>query len=180
MGLQSLLFYTTSAWIPEVLKSDGMSANRAGWMLSLLQFSQMPMTFIIPILADRVKSQRTIVLGVVLLFVLGYGGVLVGGTAFTPLWMILIGIAGGAAFGLAMMFFTLRTHTPQQAAELSGMAQSLGYALAAVGPVLFGSLHDLSGNWTTPMIILFVAIALLLVSGLQAGKNVFAFPRDSE
>ncbi|BAQ10744.1 anion abc transporter permease [Bacillus sp. OxB-1] len=179
MGLQSLLFYTTSAWIPEVLKSDGMSANRAGWMLSLLQFSQLPMTFIIPILADKVKSQRTIVLGVVLLFVLGYGGVVVGGAAFTPLWMILIGIAGGAAFGLAMMFFTLRTHTPQQAAELSGMAQAFGYALAAVGPVLFGSLHDVSGNWTVPMTILFVAIALLLVSGLQAGKNAYAFPKDS-
>ncbi|WP_413056589.1 CynX/NimT family MFS transporter [Sporosarcina sp. 179-K 3D1 HS] len=180
MGLQSLLFYTTSAWMPEVLKSDGLSAYRAGWMLSLLQFAQLPMTFIIPILADKMKNQRVIVLGVVTLYVLGYGGVLVGGSAFTPLWMILIGVAGGASFGLAMMFFTLRTHTPQQAAELSGMAQSLGYALAAVGPVLFGSLHDVTGAWILPMTTLFIFIFLLLISGLNAGKDEFAFPSPGQ
>lgn len=180
MGLQSLLFYTTSAWMPEVLKSDGLSASRAGWMLSLLQFSQLPMTFIIPILADKMKNQRTLVIGIVLLYVLGYGGVLTSGESFTPVWMIIIGIAGGASFGLAMMFFTLRTHTPQQAAELSGMAQSLGYTLAAVGPVLFGFLHDTTGAWMIPMAALFIAIAFLFVSGLKAGKDEFAFPADSD
>ena len=69
-------------------------------MVSLLQFSQLPMTFIVPILAGKVKDQRWIVVGVAILYLLGYGGIMAGGTALVPLWMIMIGIAGGAAFGL--------------------------------------------------------------------------------
>ena len=173
MGFQSLIFYTTSAWMPEVLKTQGLSADSAGWMVSLLQFAQLPMTFIVPILAGKVKDQRWIVVGVAILYLLGYGGIMVGGTALVPLWMIMIGIAGGAAFGLAMMFFTLRTRSPQEAANLSGMAQSFGYSLAAIGPVLFGLLHDFTSNWTIPMLIIIVATLIVLLSGMKAGKNAF-------
>lgn len=172
MGFQSLLFYTTSAWLPEVLKAQGISADNAGWLVSLLQFSQLPITFIIPIIAGKVKDQRMIVVGVTVLYIIGYGGVLLDITALTALWMIMIGLAGGAAFGLAMMFFTLRTQTPQEAANLSGMAQSFGYALAAVGPVLFGLLHDSTGGWTIPMFILIFASVIVLLSGMSAGRNV--------
>lgn len=173
MGFQSLLFYTTSAWLPEVLKSQGISADNAGWLVSLLQFSQLPITFVIPILAGKVKDQRMIVGGITALYLLGYGGVLLNITSLAALWMILIGLAGGAAFGLAMMFFTLRTQTPQEAANLSGMAQSFGYALAAIGPVLFGLLHDFTSGWTIPMLILIIASVVVLLSGMNAGKNQF-------
>lgn len=172
MGLQSLLFYSTSAWMPEMLTSGGMSAAQAGWMLSLLQFSQLPMTFIIPILAGKVKDQRSIVVGIVALYLIGYGGVwLSGGSSFTALWMVAIGIAGGSSFGLSMMFFTLRTETHMEAATLSGMAQSYGYLLAASGPVLFGFLHDLTGSWNSPMLIFLIGSLLLFLYGMQAGKN---------
>ncbi|MBB4826144.1 CP family cyanate transporter-like MFS transporter [Sporosarcina luteola] len=171
MGLQSLLFYTTSAWLPEVLKSQGLDASQAGWMLSLLQIAQLPMTFIIPIIASKLKDQRLIVAIIVLLYLIGYGGILLDGTRFVPLWMVITGIAGGASFGLAMMFFTLRTNTPMEAAELSGMAQSIGYLLAAIGPVLFGILHDVTGSWDVSLIVLLVASFIVLLSGLKAGKN---------
>ena len=176
MGFQSLIFYTTSAWMPEVLKTQGISADSAGWMVSLLQFSQLPMTFIVPILAGKVKDQRWIVAGVALLYLLGYGGIMTGTTALVPLWMILIGIAGGAAFGLSMMFFSLRTRTPHEAADLSGMAQSFGYSLAAIGPVLFGLLHDFTSGWTVPMLIIIIASLIVLLSGMKAGKNTFVTP----
>ncbi|HJF33429.1 MAG TPA: MFS transporter [Sporosarcina psychrophila] len=176
MGFQSLIFYTTSAWMPEVLKTQGISADSAGWMVSLLQFSQLPMTFIVPILASKVKDQRWIVAGVALLYLLGYGGIMTGTTALVPLWMILIGIAGGAAFGLSMMFFSLRTRTPHEAADLSGMAQSFGYSLAAIGPVLFGLLHDFTSGWTVPMLIIIIASLIVLLSGMKAGKNTFVTP----
>lgn len=171
MGLQSLLFYSTSAWMPEMLTSSGLSASQAGWMLSLLQFSQLPMTFIIPIIAGKMKDQRIIVAGIVALYLIGYGGVLQGGMSFTALWMIAIGIAGGSAFGLSMMFFTLRTETHMEAAELSGMAQSYGYLLAASGPVAFGFLHDLTDSWKSPMVIFLVVSLIILIGGMKAGKN---------
>ncbi len=144
-------------------------------MVSLLQFSQLPMTFIVPILAGKVKDQRWIVAGVAVLYLLGYGGIMVGGTALIPLWMIMIGIAGGAAFGLSMMFFSLRTRTPHEAADLSGMAQSFGYSLAAIGPVLFGLLHDFTSGWTVPMLIIIVAIFNRLPIWHESRKKCFCY-----
>ncbi len=177
MGLQSLIFYTTAAWIPEVLKSQGMSGESAGWSLSLLQLAQLPMTFIIPIIADKMKNQRIIVIVVTLFYLAGFTGILSGSTALIPLSMILMGIAGGASFGLAMMFFALRTHTPQESAELSGLAQSFGYLFAAIGPVLFGFLHDVSLGWKVPMGILFTSAILLFLAGMKAGKREYIFPK---
>ncbi|NYF24445.1 CP family cyanate transporter-like MFS transporter [Sporosarcina sp. JAI121] len=173
MGFQSLIFYTTSAWLPEVLKAQDLDADSAGWMLSLLQFSQLPITFIIPIIAGKVKDQRLIVIAVTVFYLMGYGGIFAGATSFTPFFMIIIGIAGGASFGLAMMFFTLRTRTPNEATEMSGMAQSFGYMLAAIGPVLFGFLHDFTSGWTVPMLIILVSSVILFLSGMKAGKNAF-------
>ncbi|WP_432360003.1 CynX/NimT family MFS transporter [Sporosarcina sp. UB5] len=171
MGLQSLLFYSTSAWMPEMLVSEGMDTEKAGWMLSLMQLSQLPVTFIIPILADRLKDQRIIVASIVVIYLIGYGGVFAGGVSWTPLWMIMIGIAGGASFGLAMMFFALRTETHTEAAELSGMAQSSGYLVAAIGPVLFGFLNDMTHSWKGPMFIFIIVSVLILICGMKAGRD---------
>ncbi|CAM3060792.1 MFS transporter [Filibacter tadaridae] len=176
MGLQSLIFYTTAAWVPEVLTSQGLNANKSGWMLSLLQISQIPVTFIVPILADKVKDQRTIVISIASFYLLGFTGILFGNPSLAPLWMILIGVAGGGSFGLAMMFFTLRTRTPHEAAKLSGFAQSVGYTFAAIGPVLFGLLHDYTSGWTMSMLILFASAFLLFIFGMKAGKDEFVFP----
>lgn len=171
MGVQSLLFYCTSAWLPEILVSNGITVEKAGWMLSLLQVAQLPMTFIIPIVAGRMKDQRMLVIGTSVLYLIGYGGVYVGELSLVPLWMICIGIAGGASFGLAMMFFTLRTETHIEAAELSGMAQSSGYLLAATGPVLFGLLHDVTSSWNIPMLILLIGSLFFFICGMKAGRN---------
>ena len=77
----------------------------------------------------------------------------------------------GFTFGLAMIFFSLRTDTPGQAAELSGMAQSVGYLLAAMGPMLFGYLHDLTDSWQIPLQILVGVSLLLFIVGQGAGRN---------
>ena len=178
MGLQSLLFYTTAAWIPEIMQSQGISADKSGWMLSLMQFAQLPLTFLTPILASRMKDQRPLVAFFSLLYVIGFGGLLVGNSSLSIVWMIILGFAGGASFSFAMMLFTLRTRTPMESAELSGTAQSFGYLLAAIGPVLFGFLHDATASWSMP-IILFIATAIILfVVGMHAGKDRFVSPAE--
>ena len=176
MGLQSVMFFTTAAWVPEVLMDRGMDAERAGWMFSLVQFSQIPFTFMIPIIAGRIRDQRLLVILITVIYLIGYGGLFSGNMAAAPLWMILMGVAGGASFGLAMMFFALRTNTPSEAASLSGMGQSLGYLLAASGPVLFGAFHDLSGDWTLSLGFFLVVIILLFLAGLKAGKDEKTVP----
>ncbi|NUP58812.1 MAG: hypothetical protein HOQ06_04980, partial [Pseudarthrobacter sp.] len=58
-----------------------------------------------------------------------------------------------------------------QAASLSGMAQSVGYGMAAVGPVAFGALHDATGDWSLPLLATAGAMAVLAVMGLLAGRE---------
>ncbi|OZI10183.1 MFS transporter [Bacillaceae bacterium SAS-127] len=171
MGLQSLIFYTVITWLPEILKEQGLHANEAGWMLSIMQFALLPFTFIVPIWAGRLQSQRLLVALTAGLFLSGLCGILYGSPQLTLLWVILIGIGGGFAFSLAMMFFSLRTQSTQEAAELSGMAQSLGYLLAATGPVLFGWLHDITHSWTIPLLMLMVVSIFIFISGMGAGKK---------
>ena len=61
MGLQSMVFYVLIAWLPEILKHQGVAANQAGWMLSVMQLALLPITFIVPIIAGRMTNQRLLV-----------------------------------------------------------------------------------------------------------------------
>ncbi len=173
MGLQSLLYYVLIAWFSVILSERGMSSSHAGWILSLMQLAQLPFTFFVPLWAGRMKNQRSLVIITSILFMIGILGVWLGSTAWMAVWAIGIGIAGGVAFGLAMMFFSLRTRSTQEASELSGMAQSVGYLLAAMGPALFGLLHDVTHSWNIPLALLAVASILLFVAGLGAGSSRF-------
>jgi len=84
---------------------------------------------------------------------------------------ILVGVASGLAFGLVNTFFSLRTEHSQTSAKLSGMAQSVGYLFAAIGPLLFGILHDVTGQWIGSLSILLITALLITLFGSQAGRN---------
>lgn len=172
MALQSLIFYTTAAWLPAMLIEKGMNPDSAGYMLSFMQFAQLPMTFIAPILAAKMVNQRPLVWFFSSLYIVGFTGLLLdpNGT-LTILWMILIGFAGGTSFALTMMMFSLRTKTAMDAAELSGVAQSIGYLLAAAGPVLFAFVNETTGSWYVPTILFIVTCVLLLIVALHAAGN---------
>lgn len=171
MGIQSFIFYVLVAWLPEMLISQGIPSSKSGGMLSLLQLTLLPTTFIIPIIAEKRPNQKSLVVISFELFTLGISGLMFSSLAVISLSIIAIGIAGGIAFSLSMMFFNLRTSTPKEAADLSGMAQSIGYILAAVGPFLFGLLHDLTNNWQSSLFLLIGMTIILLFVGLNAGSS---------
>lgn len=171
MGGQSLAFYTLIAWMPDMLHSIGYSAGTAGWMVFLMQFALIPTTFVVPVIAEKLKNQVGLAIGAAAFFIIGFAGLLQGSTALVPLWAIMLGIAGGSGFSLSMLFFTIRTKDGKEAAELSGMAQSFGYLLAAVGPVLVGTLHDVSDGWTMPILFLIAISVVILISGVVSGKE---------
>jgi CP family cyanate transporter-like MFS transporter len=171
MGLQSLIFYTLITWLPDILQLYGYRSNAAGWMLFLMQFALIPITFIIPVVAEKMRNQR--ILGGITagFFIIGISGILLGNQSLIPIAVIMIGMASGSAFSLCMMFFSLRTSGGQQAAEMSGMAQSFGYLLAAIGPTLFGALHDISGGWGMPLVMLISLAGVIFLVAIAAGKD---------
>ena len=171
MGLQSLIFYSVVAWVPQIVYDKGLTASAAGWMVSIFQFSTLPFTFLVPILAGRMKNQRILVALTAFFLSVGMIGILIGDLRFIPVWMVLIGVGAGSAFSLAMMFFSLRTESVQEASELSGMAQAIGYSLAALGPLFFGFMRDVTNSWTMPIILLVVASVTIFIVGMGAGKE---------
>jgi len=172
MGFQSFLFYVTISWLPEILHSQGMSMETAGWMLSLTQLVGLPASFFIPMLAGRIQSQVWISFVLSCLSLLGYTGLLLGSSyPILIASIILIGIALGGSFPLALSYIGLRARNGRQAAELSGMAQSTGYILAAVGPLFIGYLYDLTHLWTFPLIALIIVSFIVMVFGMLSGRN---------
>ncbi|MEC0166968.1 MFS transporter [Paenibacillus graminis] len=173
MGLQSTIFYVLVAWLPEILKDQGISSSQSGWFLSVLIMASLPFAFIVPVIAGRMSNQRLLVVITTILLLIGTLGLLYGSIHLVLFWAIILGMGAGFAFGLSMMFFGLRTRSAHQAAELSGMAQSIGYLLAAMGPALIGYLHDATHSWSVPLLILVGVSALLCLVGLGAARNQF-------
>ncbi|WP_228063430.1 CynX/NimT family MFS transporter [Jeotgalicoccus nanhaiensis] len=171
MGAQSLIFYTLITWLPTILTANGYDIHLAGWGVFIFQFASIPFTFIIPVIADRMKNQVMLAFVCSGLILAGIIGLLAGLSELSMLWVVFLGIGNGSAFSLSMMFFTLRTKDGYEAAELSGMAQSLGYLLAAVGPVLVGGLQDITGSWTPPLAMMALFAIVMLIMGVASGKN---------
>ena len=170
MGLQSMVFYIILAWLPVILQSRGYDAAFAGWMLSLSQATGISGSLIIPYLAGKQKNQRGIVALLVLVEVISLTGILFPEFGPIALWVSLLGVVLGGTFGLALLFLVLRSKDTEGATELSGMAQSVGYLVAATGPMLFGGIFDLTQSWDYALVFLFVIAGLKLYMGLGAGK----------
>jgi CP family cyanate transporter-like MFS transporter len=170
MGLQSLAYYVTLTWLPEILQAEGMGAARAGWMLGLSQAVAIVTMFLAPMIAERRPSQRGVVVVAVSMSGLGVLGLLVAGSTASTLWVVLLGLGQGASFSLALTFFALRAPDSGHAAALSSMAQSVGYLLAAGGPFLFGVLRDATGAWKVPLTLLLTVTICLLIAGIGAAR----------
>jgi MFS transporter, CP family, cyanate transporter len=174
MGFQSFLFYVTISWLPEILHSHGLSMETAGWLLSFTQIVGLPASFIIPMIAGRFRSQIWLAFALSLCSIVGYGGLLLGSSfPILIVSIIFIGIALGGSFPLALSYIGLRARNAGQAADLSGMAQSTGYILAAVGPLFIGYLFDSTHMWTIPLITLMIISTVVMLFGMLSGRNQY-------
>ncbi|MGW1196458.1 CynX/NimT family MFS transporter [Streptomyces sp. NPDC002536] len=171
MGTQSLIAYVCIAWMPTVFTDHGMSKSEAGVVYAFYTLVQMAGSFVVPMLAGRLRDQRLLAVVVVAVMSAGVTGLLVAPVAGAWVWATLMGVAQGGMLGLALTLMVLRTRDAHTAARLSGMAQTGGYLLASVGPFAIGAVHQMTGDWTLPIALLLVACAALVFLGLGAGRN---------
>ncbi|MDF2555085.1 MAG: yycB 1, partial [Microbacterium sp.] len=101
-------------------------------------------------------------------------GLVLAPTAAPWLWVVLLGTCP-LLFPLVLVLLNLRTRTHEGAVALSGIVQSVGYAIAAVFPFGVGIAHTLTGGWTVPLGML----AVLMIAGIPAGI-IAARPRTVE
>ena len=170
LGMNSLIFYSIITWLPSMLQAAGYSASAAGSIHGLLQlFSALPGFVIVPLMA-RFQDQVIPATLVGLCTLLGLLGLNLWPEA-AQVWAAMIGFGTGGTIILGLMFVVLRTHTAERAAALSGMAQSLGYLLAAVAPPLLGLLQQAQHHWHSVLWILSAAAIIVLINGLLSGRN---------
>ncbi|WP_345642369.1 MFS transporter [Streptomyces tremellae] len=169
MGLQSFGFYTIIAWLPSILARQGMSSTAAGWMLFYYQVVALTAGLVVPLATRGRPDQRFTAAGASLLVAAGFLLLLV--PAVTVVACTLLGLGGGACLVLALGFQSQRAGGPGQAAALAGMAQSIGYLVAATGPLLLGALHDGTGGWTVPLVLLAAVSLAMAAAGHGAGRD---------
>jgi len=178
-GLQSAVFYTGLAWLPSILRTEGYGAAAAGALLSLYAIGGVPASLATPVLATRLRDQRRLALGAVLLEAVAIAG-LVALPGAAPGWVALLAIGQGASFSLALTLVVLRSPDARRAAELSGMAQAIGYGIAALGPFVAGALHDREGSWTASLLLLLALCVPMAAAGAGAGRARVVSARRAE
>jgi len=169
LGLTSLVYYIIVGWLPAILAQAGYPAAQAGSLHGLLQLATAIPGLIVGPAVQRMKDQR----GVAIAMSFATAASLLGLwqlPSFAVVWVALFGFGAGAAFILGLAFLSLRAAHSHQAAALSGMAQCLGYSLAAAGPLLAGLAHDATGGWDVALACCVVATVLMAILGNLAGR----------
>lgn len=176
-ALQSAGFYATLAWLPSVFRSHGASEAEAGLLLGVSLVVGIGTALTVPALAARLWDQRALVVVFAAVAAVGWIGVLVVPMGAPFLWAVLLGLGQNALFPLALTMIVLRGGTVTSTAGLSTLVQTVGYLLAALAPLGIGALHDLTGSWTTPLLVLLALLVPQTLTGLVAGRRGHVTPR---
>ncbi|WP_433683137.1 CynX/NimT family MFS transporter [Nocardia sp. CA-119907] len=168
-GMTSLTTYAIFTWLPKILSEAGASAAYGGTMVGLFALVGLVSAFTAPTIVARFRNPFPFVVGCAVFFFTAFAGLLIAPMTATLLWVVLLGL-GPSTFPMALTLINMRTRTPQGSAALSGFTQGVGYAVACIGPVLFGMLHSATDGWGAPFAMLVVAVLVLLAGAWQACK----------
>jgi CP family cyanate transporter-like MFS transporter len=169
-GVQSAIFYAGLTWLPSILRDHGFSPDAAGALNSVYALLGIPASLLSPVLAMRFRDQRPVMLAFAVLEPIGIAGLLLAPGA-AALWVPIYALGQGGCFALSLTLMVIRAPDPRRAAELSGMAQAIGYCIAALGPFLVGVLHDATGGWRVPLLFLLALGAPMLLAGWGAARD---------
>lgn len=173
MGTQSLIFYSVIAWFPSILIEKGFDIHFASNMTLLYQLCSMPIALLAPMLIARIRNKHKHILTsfLCLMYGLAFGILLFCDSLFAMVVATLfLAFPMGGMFGIALLFVSTKASAPQKVARLSGMAQSLGYLIAAIGPIFLGFVYDIGKSWNVPLVI-FITLTLLLIFFAYKANN---------
>lgn len=164
---QSASYYGVTTWLPTLLADErGFPAAVAGSASGVFQLAGIAGAIGVPVLALRLRPRTVIgllgvlwvTLPVVLLvapeqFLIGsiLGGIAQGG-GFTAIFTIIAEVGGDA----------------RRTTALSAFVQSVGYLVAAAAPPIVGGVHQVTGDWFAPMLVVLGTTASFLVFGVLA------------
>lgn len=170
-GLQAMLYFAGTSWLSVYLVSRGLGSDAGAGLLAWFSVAGLPASLLAPVLAARPAVLRLMAPALGMLVAAALLGVLMAPAELQFLMVGLLGIVQSAGFGLGMALIVLRSAGPRSAGGLSAMSQGLGFALASLGPLGAGFLHEWSGGWEVPFWVLSAAAVLLAVAGYLAVRG---------
>ena len=170
MGVQSLLFFTLISWLPDMMISRGLSPVEAGIVVSAMQVIGLSGSFFAPIIAVKFKDQVGIIWVLGLMYLIGFSSLFSMTLWINYVGLGIVGLGLGSSVSMAYTLIGLRTDHEKTTASLSGMVQSTGYYLAALGPLLFGISFDIFQNWDFLIYLALICSVLLIYFGAKSGE----------
>lgn len=168
-GLQATGAYITMGWLPQIFRDAGMSAATAGMLLAVTMAVGIPLSFTVPALAGRYRSQGPFVAALGLFGIAGYAGLALAPGAAPWLWAVLLGVSN-CAFPLALTMIAMRSRTGAGVVQLSTFTQCTGYLISIPGPIAVGALYQHTGDWNLPLVLIGGLLVPQIVAGVLAGR----------
>ena len=162
-AVNSALYYCELAWVAPLLHDDADRATAtAGVLLTVLISIQVLAMLAVPVLLGEHRDTRA---GLALTATLTAAGLL--GLALTPgtatwVWIVALGVGHGGLFTLVLTLPAKVGRDATEAGRFSAMAFFLGYACAALAPVLVGVLRDRDGDFHLAFTLLAILAGLML------------------
>jgi MFS transporter, CP family, cyanate transporter len=173
---QAFAYYGVTAWLPLLLRDEiGMDAGTAGLSASIFQIAALVGAVGVPVLLRVLRGPRVVVLVVSATWATMPLGLLLA-LPLWPLWSVLGGVAQGGGLVAVFALVVARARDLVENRRMSALVQGGGYTLAATGPTVVGAVHEVTGGWTAPLLVVLAAIALLAVAGTAAAGGPRATP----
>ncbi|MET9658799.1 MFS transporter [Streptomyces sp. NPDC006510] len=169
-GLQATAAYITMGWMPQIFRDAGVSAGTAGVLLAVTMAMGVPLAFVIPRVATRMKNQGPIVVFLGSCGLIGYAGLFLAPAGGAWAWALLLGISN-CSFPLALTMIGMRSRSGAGVVRLSAFAQSVGYLISIPGPLLIGVLYQHSGGWGLPIALMAGLMVPQMAFGILAGRD---------
>lgn len=169
-GLQATAAYITMGWMPQIFRDAGVSAGTAGVLLAVTMAMGVPLAFVIPRVAARMRNQGAIVVFLGACGLVGYAGLYLAPSGGAWAWALLLGISN-CAFPLALTMIGMRSRSGAGVVRLSAFAQSTGYLISIPGPLLVGVLYQHSGGWGLPIALMAALMVPQMAAGILAGRD---------
>jgi CP family cyanate transporter-like MFS transporter len=170
-GMTSWNVFILFTWLPTILTNAGYSEQFGGTMVSLLIGTSMLAGIFVPTLTIKAKNPFPIVGTCVILFALGYGGLALVPATVTVMWVILLG-AASSLFIVASTMINTHSRTPAGSAVTSAFVQGFGGAIAILGPLLFGLLHNWTGDWAASYGLVAISLVVMGISGYRERRHL--------
>jgi CP family cyanate transporter-like MFS transporter len=167
-GGQAFSYYGLTAWLPSLLADEqGLGRAAAGVSSSLFQLLAIVGAFAVPSLVAWWGRPSLVLLAVTAAWAALPLGLLLAPSLW-PLWCCSAGMAQGGGITVIFIAVVRRTRGLTENRRMSAMVQGGGYTVAATGPLVIGALHEASGGWTVPLLVILGAVAVMAVAGAPA------------